>query len=140
MHDDVADLPLLLPHVFPRFAAVGGDVDAIARRDVAADVRLAGTNVDNIGIRRRDCDGADGARRLIVEDRLPRDAAVGRLPDTARRRADVIDRRIARHAARSAHAAAGGGTDRAILQALERVLRLVLFLVLLRTRRHGDAN
>src|SRR5713101_1654572 len=45
MHDDPADLPLLLPDVFPGFAAVGGAVDAVAGLDVAANVRLARADV-----------------------------------------------------------------------------------------------
>ena len=107
MDDDLADLPLLLPDVLPGLAAVGGLVDAVAGHDVAADVGLAGADVDDVGIGRRDGDGADGRGRLIVEDRLPGEAAVGRLPDAAGRRGRVVDHRIAGDAAGPADAAAG---------------------------------
>ena len=41
-----ADLAFLLPDVLPGLAGVGGLVDAVAGRDVAADVGLAGADVD----------------------------------------------------------------------------------------------
>ena len=71
---------------------------------------------------------ADGRGGLIVEDRLPVDAAVGRLPDAAGGGGGVVGERIAGHAARAVHAAAGGGADRPKLEALEfgrAALRLV---------------
>ncbi len=95
MHDHGADLPDLLPDVLPRFAGVGRFVDAVARLDVAANVRLAGADVDHVRVRRRDGEGADGRDRLVVEDRLPVDAAVGRFPDAAGRGGGVIGERIA---------------------------------------------
>src|SRR5262249_42947549 len=79
--DAGADLALLLPVVLPGPAGVGGLVDAVAGRDVAADVGLAGADVDHVRVRRGDGQGADGRDRLVVEDRLPGEAAVGRLPD-----------------------------------------------------------
>jgi hypothetical protein len=53
MDDHRADLPFLLPHVRPRLAAVDRLVDAVAGRDVAADVGFTGADVDDIWIRRR---------------------------------------------------------------------------------------
>ena len=52
---------------------------------------------------------ADGGRVHLVEDRRPVDAAVGRLEDAARRGADVVDLRVARHA----HDRADAVADRA---------------------------
>ena len=43
----------------------------------------------------RDGERADGLRGLVVEDRRPAHAAVGGLPDAARRRADVVGAGIA---------------------------------------------
>jgi hypothetical protein len=46
-------------------------------------------------LRRRDCQRADRRHFLIIEDRLPLRAAVRRLPNAARRCADVNNQRIA---------------------------------------------
>src|SRR6185312_5898881 len=75
----------------PRLAAVGGLVDAVAGREIGTLKSLAAADVDDVGIRRRNRDGADRARRLVVEDRRPRASEVVRLPDTAVDRADVED-------------------------------------------------
>ena len=66
--------------------------------------------------RRRDGDRSDRRDRLIVEDRLPGRAAVGRFPHAARRGGGVVDERIARHARRARHAPAGRGPDASILE------------------------
>src|SRR5207249_11460578 len=66
------------PDVLPGLPGVLGLVDAIAGGDVAADVGLAGTDVDHVGIGRRHDKGANGLHRLIVEDRPPVDPAVDR--------------------------------------------------------------
>ncbi len=119
MDDHGADLPFLLPDVLPRLAGVGGFVDAVADLDVAADVGLAGAGVDHVRIGRRDRQRADGGSRLLVEDRLPVNAAVAGLPQAAGGGGGVVGERIARHAGDSADAAAGGGADRAKLETLE---------------------
>ena len=72
-------------HVRPVLTGVDRFVHAVADRRVVARVALAGAGVDHVGIRRRDGDRPDGGDRLIVEDRLPRDAAVGGLEDAAHR-------------------------------------------------------
>src|SRR5262249_38112621 len=74
--------------VRPRLAAISRLVRAAALDDVAADVGLAGADVDDVWIRGRDGHRTD--RRVIdqtVGHRLPRSAAVGRLPETAAGRA-----------------------------------------------------
>ena len=119
VHDHRADLPFLLPDVRPGLAGVGRLVDAVAGRDVAADVGLAGADVDDVGIARRDRDRSDRRDRLVVEDGLPGRPAVGRLPDAARRGGGVVDQRVPRHARRARHASAGGGADVAVLERLE---------------------
>jgi hypothetical protein len=119
MDDDGADLPFLLPDVLPGLAGVAGNVEAVADLDVAADIRLAGADIDHIRIGGGDGDGADGGDGLVVEDGLPVGAAVGRLPDTARRGGGVIGAGIAGYAAGAADAAARGGTERAKVDALE---------------------
>ena len=109
-------LRLLQADVRPRLAGVGGLVDAVALDDVAAQLGLAHPGVDDVGIRRRDRDGAD--RRgldLLVGDRPPRQAAVGRLPDAAAGRAEVVlERPAARCPRRSASGRRGSGRSSAI--------------------------
>ena len=81
-------------------------------------------DVDDVRIRRRDGDGADRAGRLVVEERHPVGAVVGRAPDAAVVEADVEDVRLARHAGQRAGAAGARRADVAPVHLLEReVLR-----------------
>ena len=81
----------------PRLAAVAAAVDAVAERRVVARVLLAGADVDDVGIRRRQRDLADRQHVLVVEDRLPGRAAVDGLPDAAVGAGHVEDERVAGH-------------------------------------------
>ena len=119
MDDHLTDLPLLLPHVRPRLAAVRRLVDAVAGGDVAADVGLAGTDVDDVRIGGRNGDRAGRGDRLVVEDRLPGRTAVHGFPDAAARGRGVVDRRIARDARDARHAPARGGANQPVLERLE---------------------
>ena len=62
----------------PGLAGVGGFVDAVADREIGTLQSLAAADVDDVRIGRRDGDRADGSGRLIVEDRIPGAAVVGR--------------------------------------------------------------
>ena len=115
--DHRADLAVLLPHVLPRLAGVGGLVDAVSLCDVAADVGLAGADVDDVRVGRRHRDRADRARRLVVEDRLPPDPAVRGLPHPARGRGRVVRERIAGHAGHPRDAPARRRADQPVLEA-----------------------
>jgi hypothetical protein len=65
-------------------AGVGGFVDAVAVGGVAAEVALAGADVDDVGIGGSDRDRADGAElQLAVGHGNPVRAAVGGLEDAA---------------------------------------------------------
>ena len=71
--------------VHPVLAGVDRLVDAVADGRVVAGIALARAGVDHIGIGRGDGDGANRHHRLVVEDGLPRDAAIGllKIPPTA---------------------------------------------------------
>ena len=64
--------------VRPGLAGVGGLVDAVADGEVGALQAFAAADVDDVRVRRRDRERADRAGRLVVEDRLPGAAVVGR--------------------------------------------------------------
>src|SRR5436190_5557763 len=76
--------------VLPGLAGVGGLVHPVADRDMAADPRLTRPRPHDVRVRWSDGEGADRLHRLVVEDRLPVDAAVRRLPHATRRGARVI--------------------------------------------------
>src|SRR5690606_34189462 len=72
-------------------AAVRRAIEAVARLDVAAQLRLARADVDDVRIRRAHCDRADRCRiDLVVGDGLPGRAAVHRLPEAAAGGAEVV--------------------------------------------------
>ena len=90
MQDDAADaLGLVEPQVMPGAAGVERAVDAVADRSAVARVAFAGAHPDDVRVAPEDRDGADRRHRLVVEDRLEGQAAVGRLPDAAGRAPDV---------------------------------------------------
>ncbi len=73
-----------------------------------------------LGIGRGHGQRADGGHRLVVENRAPAAAAVGGLPDAARRRADVVGVRVAGNARGGRDAVADRRTHEAEPQALGR--------------------
>src|SRR5260370_7676900 len=73
-------------------------VDAVAGAEVRALQPFAAAYVDDVGIGRRNGDGADRARVLIVEDRLPGVARVRGLPYAAVDRGHVENIGLVRHA------------------------------------------
>src|SRR5690606_32209117 len=86
MYEDTADrVRARESHVLPRLTTVRGLVDAGARVRAAEDVRLARAHPQDVRIRRREREIADGRRRRLLEDRLPRHTLVHGLPHAARR-------------------------------------------------------
>ena len=79
------------PHVLEGGAAVHRLVDAVPVGRAAHVVGLARPHPHDVGGGGRDRDVAHGAHARVVQDRLPVDAAAGRLPDAAGRRRDVDD-------------------------------------------------
>ena len=60
---DVRDhLAVTEPQVRPRFARVGGLVHPVAGCEIGANDSRAASHIDDVRVRGRDCDGADGAR------------------------------------------------------------------------------
>ena len=95
--EDLRDvLGILEPQVLPRHAAVVRPVDAVAVRDAALRVVLAGADPDRQRVLRVERHAADRVRPLVVEDRGPRRAGVDRLPDIPRRGRHVADRVVLR--------------------------------------------
>ena len=73
---------------------------------------VAGADIDDVGIRRRDLDRADAVDvRELIEDRNPRHSGARRLPHAADRRADIERARLADHAGDGRDAAAVEGAD-----------------------------
>ena len=67
----------------PALAAICGFVDAIARREVGPPQSLAAAHINDIWIGGRKGQRADRARRLAVENRIPRSSEVISLPNPA---------------------------------------------------------
>jgi hypothetical protein len=102
-------LPPAQAEVGPVRAGVGGLVDAVSRGEIGALEPFAAADVQDVGVGGSDGDRADGAGRLVVEDRAPHPAEVGALPHAAIVDADVEKVGLAWHAnsADGAHAAMG---------------------------------
>src|SRR6059036_1518092 len=116
MDDDFADLTRVFQaDIFPGFAAVVRTVNAVAEGNVAANASFAGADVNDIGIRFGDCDAADGGGGLLVEKRIPGNAAVRGFPNAAGNRAKIIGIRLARHTGHGKGAPAAKGPDEAPL-------------------------
>src|SRR5581483_659987 len=94
--DDAADLAdVLEAHEIPGLARIRREIDTRAGDHVVADVGLAGAHPDQVRVRGGNGDRANGARRLLLENRLEVQAAIGRLEHTAAGRADIVDLRVA---------------------------------------------
>src|SRR2546425_1857671 len=89
---------LFQTHLSPCLTRVGGFVDPVANRDMAADPCFASPGPDDVGVRGRHRQRPDGRNRLVVEDRRPMRAAVDGFPNSARGRADVVDVWLTGHA------------------------------------------
>src|SRR5439155_25019593 len=97
--DDPRDAARILePSSRPRLAGVGRPEHSPAGGDMAARERLARSRIDYVRVTRRHGDRAHRRYGLFIEDRVPVNAPVGRLPETARRRAGVVRVWVTRHA------------------------------------------
>ena len=82
--------------VLPILAAIGRSINAVTPAGGIAIVRFAGSDPNHIGIRWRNGDSANRERRLLVENRIERNAVVARFENAAVSEADVKHKRIAR--------------------------------------------
>src|SRR5579862_6810644 len=102
----------------PGLAGVDGFVNSVATDDVATDASFTGADVNHVGIRFRNCDGADRGRCifLFVEDRLPVEASVRGFPNSSGGCAEVIDVVLSYDSGDGDDAAAAKWTNQPILQ------------------------
>ena len=120
------------PDELPGFTRVDRLVYAVAADDVAANTRFSGSDINDIRVGFGNCDGPDGRRRILrfVENRLPVEAAIGRLPYASGDGAEIIDVVLADDAGHRDDAAATKWADQSILQTFPRSLVLALVFVL----------
>src|SRR5947209_17558195 len=102
--------------MLPGLAAVGGFVDAVADGEVGPLESFAAADVDDVGIRRREGESADGAGGLVVKDGFPDVAVVGRFPDAAIVGRHVEDVGLGGEACYADGASAAEGADHAPTQ------------------------
>ena len=95
----------------PRFSRIGGFVDSVADRKIGPVQSFAAGDVDDVRIRRRDCNGADRLRGFVIEDGIPCAAVVVRLPHSAVHLSHVKHVGLAGHAGGSAGASAAKGPN-----------------------------
>ena len=107
--------------VGPGFSGVGRFVDAVALRDVAAQLAFARAYVNDVRVGRRHRDSADRrGRQASVRDGGPRHAAVRRFPQSAAGRTKVVLVRPGCAADDRNRAAAARRPDAAPLERAER--------------------
>src|SRR2546422_2183364 len=109
-------------HELPGLARVGRHEDPPAIDHVVARIAFPGAHPYDVRVRGRERHSADRRCRLVLEDRLPRIAAIDRLPYAARCGADVVHVAVSRHADDGGHAPAGnGGSEITELEIVERI-------------------
>src|SRR6266851_4744459 len=105
--------------MLPSLAGVSGFIYAVANGEVRPVQTFTAADINNVGIRRCDCQGADGAGGLIVKDRLPCATVIVSLPDSAVANAYIEDAGLAGNAGDGARASATIGADGTPVQRLE---------------------
>src|SRR5207302_8295619 len=97
-------------------------------RDISANASFAGPHINDVGIGHSDSDAADRRGSIFVKNRRPGVRGVGRLPDSATGRTEIVDGRVAGNSSRCERAAATKRSDRTVLQSLEEGVAFVLFV------------
>jgi hypothetical protein len=106
----------------PRLSGVGGFVHAVAEGDLRAHVGFARTDIDNVGIGRRDINRAYRRNGLGIEHGGPSAARVFRLPHATADRAEVKRVRMARNSGNTVATAAAERPNHAPVQSRIKVL------------------
>src|SRR5215469_1342224 len=84
MHDDARDvLRIFESNVLPRLRAVGGFVEAVAVIGAAREGVVTRSDPDDIRVRGRDSNCADGVEANRIGDVLERGSRIDGFPDTA---------------------------------------------------------
>src|ERR1700688_1592041 len=132
--DNSADpASLLQPHIRPRLTRIGGLIDSISYYVAVADhPSLAGSSPHNTGIGRRDGKRPDCRNRLLIENRRPAVAAVGRFPNPPGGSSGVVGARISRHSSDGRDAVSHSRPHKA-----KSKLAILLCVRLLRERRRA---
>ena len=121
---DLRDLlTVAQPEVRPGFARVRRLVDSVAHGQIRTMQAFTAADVDHVRIRNRNRHRSDGTGRLVVEDRLPGSAVVGRLEDTAIDLRDVKYIRLRRNSRHRPGSTAAERSDIAPMQSLLEILR-----------------
>ena len=110
----------------PGLAAIGGFINAVAHREVRPLQAFAGRDVNSIRVGRRDGDGSNRLRGLLVEDGRPGAAVVVRFPNPAVHLTHVKNIGLARDACGRARPPAAVRTNQPPAQPLEHVVRILL--------------
>src|SRR5579862_7582604 len=110
----------------PGFSGVDGFVNAITDGKIGSREAFAARHINDIGIRRRDRNGADRLSRLRIKDWRPGAPVIGGFPHAAIDSADVEHIRLARYAGQSAGASATVWPDHPPTQFLIRGFRKLL--------------
>jgi hypothetical protein len=123
IHRDGRDhLAVAQPEMLPRAPGVGGLVHPVADGEIGPDDARSRPHVDDVGVRRRDGDGADRTGRLVVEQRDPVGAVVGGSPDAPIVEAGVERIGLTGNASQRTRASGTGWTDVAPAHLSEREL------------------
>jgi hypothetical protein len=114
---DLRDLlPVAQAEVAPGPARVHRSVDSVAGGEVGALQAFSAADVDDVGVRGRHRQRADGAGRLIVEERPPGASVIVGAEDAAVDRPDIEGARPLRHARCRLGAPSANGSDRPPVQ------------------------
>ncbi len=74
---------LIQADVLPRFTGIARFPQAVAERDIITQIRLTRSDVHDVCVAWCNGDRTDGTDRLLIENRVPRYAAVDRLKEAA---------------------------------------------------------
>ena len=103
-------------HMLPGGAGIDGFIDPVTVRIIAPRLGVAGGDVNNVRVGRRNGNVTDSAHRLAVKNRKPGDAAIGRFPDTTGSSTKIIGCRITTDPGNPGSAPTAHGTNQSIAE------------------------